>query len=128
MKFVSDSFCLATEYPGPTTQYKKHNIEQIRIPFVDTTAATAEGLRIGAAAIKKHLASKPNGKVFIHCKGGIARASTMTLAHYVLNKGDTDVEARARWMKDKRHVVFEGVAEFGSIREIVEEMKSREKK
>ena len=116
------NMCL--EYPGPTREYEKHGIEQLRLPFVDTESVSASGLIKGAAKIKQHLSDRPDGKIFIHCKGGIARASTMTLAHYVLNERDTDVDGRVRWMKAKRGVVFEGVKGFGVVKELVEGVKT----
>ncbi len=116
---------MTIEYPGPVGGYNKYGIEQLRLPFVDTTPPSADGLRKGAAFIKSHLEANPKGKVYIHCKGGIARASTMTLAHYILNHNETDTGKRIAEMISRRPVVFAGVQEFRSIRELVNEVRKR---
>tara|TARA_B110000305_G_scaffold232060_1_gene286420 strand:+ start:180 stop:434 length:255 start_codon:yes stop_codon:yes gene_type:complete len=79
---------------------------------------------MGAAFIKRRLKEKPGSRIFIHCKGGIARASCMTLSHFILNENvvtDAGVASVLLDMKAKRPVVYEGTGEFWSIRRLLEE-------
>lgn len=107
------------EYPGPQNHYKHYGVEQLRLPRVDTTVPYVEQLKLGAAFILKRKMEEPDARIFIHCKGGIARASCMTLAHYILNKSVKDTKKQLGIMKEKRPVVFEGVADFHSIQTLV---------
>ncbi|GMH52533.1 hypothetical protein TL16_g06061 [Triparma laevis f. inornata] len=97
------------EYPGPQNHYKHYGVEQLRLPRVDTTVPYVEQLKLGATFILKRKMEEPDARIFIHCKGGIARASCMTLAHYILNKSVKDTKKQLGIMKEKRPVVFEGV-------------------
>ncbi|GMI01937.1 hypothetical protein TrVE_jg4657 [Triparma verrucosa] len=107
------------EYPGPKNHYKKYGVEQLWLPRVDTTVPYVSQLREGAKFIQRRKAEEPNARIFVHCKGGIARASCMSLAHYIVNKGVRDPKKQLVWMKSKRHVVFEGVADFHSIKTLL---------
>ena len=48
----------------------------------------------------------PPANVSTHCKGGIARASTMSLAHYIINRGEDRMEAAYASSRRKRSVVL----------------------
>eukprot|EP01051_Picozoa_sp_SAG22_P014417 SAG22_NODE_1748_length_3664_cov_10.806171_2_plen_343_part_00 len=56
-------------------------------------------------------------RVFVHCKGGIARASTMSLAHYIINKNKEATKA-AGCMKGQRKQVEAKVCKYNSIKEL----------
>jgi protein-tyrosine phosphatase len=55
--------------------------------------------------IAEFRAQNPGKRVFVHCKGGIARASTMTLAHAILNRGE-DPHVAIKEMQRNRHVLW----------------------
>ena len=75
-------------------------------------------LRRGAAFMKERLENMPAGKrIYVHCKGGIARASTMSLAHYIINRGEDPYEAVDK-LKAKRSVVLRSAAEYEGVRAI----------
>jgi len=127
MPFPSDIATLATEpynvglivnmcreYNGAKPQMKEYGIVQCHLPHQDTTAPTYESLVEGCVHIKQFKKHNPTKRVYIHCKGGIARASTMTLAHYVVNEGQDPLVA-IRCMKSKRPVIFQGVKDFPAI-------------
>jgi atypical dual specificity phosphatase len=105
------------EYSGPTKEYAKHGIEQLRLPHVDTCAPSVESLVLGAAFVKRKLAENPGKRVYIHCKGGIARASTMSLAHYLLNEG-LDPKKHVDVIRAKRYVVMREVCEYNCLQEL----------
>ena len=67
-------------------------------------------------------ARNPGKRVYVHCKGGIARASTMSLAYYVRNEGIPASEAIAM-MRKKRYIVMGGVKSYPAIVRLEEERK-----
>ena len=110
------------EYPGPVSEYRRLGVEQLRLPTVDTTVPKPEDLRRGAEFVKRYGGDR--GRVFVHCKGGIGRASAMSLAHYIVNEGcgtEEKVKEKVKWMKGKREVVYEGVGDYWAIKQLVEE-------
>lgn len=111
---------MCREYNGATAKMTKVGIVQCHLPHQDTTAPSYESLVEGCAAIRQFKTDNPKRRVYVHCKGGIARASTMSLAHYVVNEGQDPVVA-IRCMKSKRPVVFEGVKDFPAILRLNEE-------
>eukprot|EP00592_Proboscia_alata_P021174 CAMPEP_0194406726 /NCGR_PEP_ID=MMETSP0176-20130528/4830_1 /TAXON_ID=216777 /ORGANISM="Proboscia alata, Strain PI-D3" /LENGTH=342 /DNA_ID=CAMNT_0039206017 /DNA_START=46 /DNA_END=1071 /DNA_ORIENTATION=- len=111
---------MCREYLGATVQMKKHNIVQCHLPHQDTTAPSYESLVRGCACIQQFKKDHPTKRVYIHCKGGIARASTMTLAHYVCNE-DQDPLVAVQTMNAKRPVVFTGVRDFPAILKLNDE-------
>jgi len=115
---------MCVEWPGPQAEYAKHGIVQCRLPHVDTCAPREAALREGAAFIAEFRAQNPGKRVFVHCKGGIARASTMTLAHAILNRGE-DPHVAIKEMQRNRHVVMETVVEYESIASIVRSVASK---
>eukprot|EP00638_Chattonella_subsalsa_P010363 CAMPEP_0117742704 /NCGR_PEP_ID=MMETSP0947-20121206/5697_1 /TAXON_ID=44440 /ORGANISM="Chattonella subsalsa, Strain CCMP2191" /LENGTH=134 /DNA_ID=CAMNT_0005559263 /DNA_START=562 /DNA_END=963 /DNA_ORIENTATION=- len=86
---------MCAEYAGPVKEYQKYGIEQLQLATFDTTSPTYNHLEIGIAFISKCVADHKDhkGRVFIHCKGGVGRATTMALA-YLISKG---TEPQAGW-------------------------------
>ncbi len=105
---------MCREYNGATHEMRTHGIVQCYLPHQDTTAVSYKSLVTGCAYIRQFRKHNPNKRVFVHCKGGIGRASTMTLAHFVKNEG-RDPEGAIMEMKAKRHVIFTGVKNYPGI-------------
>lgn len=134
MPFASDAEILAkyynvcavvnmcVEWRGPKKAYGKYGIVQCWLPTQDTCIPSVTDLKRGAAFIQEQLAANPGKRVFIHCKGGIGRASTMTLAHYLINRRDVPREAMDR-IRAHRPVARD-VTNYASIREIVKELEA----
>lgn len=116
---------MCREYKGATYEMRKHGIAQCHLPHQDTTAVSYESLLTGCAYIRQFRKHNPNKRVFVHCKGGIGRASTMTLGHYVKNEGRDPEEAIVE-MKAKRHVVFTGVKDYPGILRLNQERLTKE--
>lgn len=116
---------MCREFNGAVDEMKIYNIVQCHLPHQDTTAPTYESLVKGCAHIQQFKKHNPTKRVYIHCKGGIARASTMTLAHYVCNE-DQDPSVAILTMQSKRHVVFTGVQNFDGIIRLNDERLSRQ--
>ena len=109
---------MCSEWDGPLQAYERYGIQQLRLPFQDTTAPHETALRRGAAFMKERLENMPAGKrIYVHCKGGIARASTMSLAHYIINRGEDPYQAVDK-LKAKRSVVLRSAAEYEGVRAI----------
>ena len=134
MPFPSDAATLAAppfnvvavvnmcrEWPGPQTAYERVGITQLRLPHQDTLAPKYAALMRGCAFIRQQLDLNPGKRVYVHCKGGIARASTMTLSHYIVNRKCTNAEAKIEEMKAMRPMVMRSVTKYGAIRRLMAE-------
>ena len=117
---------MCQEWPGPAEAYARHGIAQLRLPCVDTCAPPVDKLRAGAAFIAAQRAAHPGKRVYVHCKGGIARASTMSLAHCVVNRGE-DPHAAVERLKARRPIVLRAVAEYPAIVELAAEQREKTK-
>jgi len=115
---------MCREWKGAVDEMKDRGIVQIRLPTQDTTAVSYESLVEGCAAIRDFRAENPRKRVYVHCKGGIGRASTMTLAHYIVNEREDPSVALSR-MKSKRPVVYLGVAKYEGVVRLNEERLER---
>ncbi|GMI40443.1 hypothetical protein TeGR_g9082 [Tetraparma gracilis] len=104
----------------------QHNIEQLRLPTLDTCAPKEADLRKGAEWIRQRKKEHPGKRVYVHCKGGIGRASTMTLSHLVLN-GGRDVEEAVDDIKRLRPVVMREVIEYQCLVNIAQQQKQKTK-
>lgn len=105
---------MCREWPGPQGAYKAHNITQLRLQTQDTCMPSEANLRKGAKFIAEQLERNPGKRVYVHCKGGIARASTMSLAHYILNRSCDPITKIAQ-MKADRFVVMTEVAQYRTV-------------
>ena len=117
---------MCREYNGATHEMKKYGIAQCHLPHQDTTAVSYESLVTGCTYIRQFRKHNPNKRVFVHCKGGIGRASTMTLGHLVKNEGK-DPEVAIKDMKVKRPIVYTGVKDYPGIARLNEERLSKQK-
>ena len=117
---------MCREYKGATRAMEEHGIVQCHLPHQDTTAVTYESLLEGCSAIRAYRAKHPDKRVYVHCKGGIGRASTMTLAHYIVNGGEDPAVALNR-MKSQRHVVYLGIAKYPGIVRLNEERLAKQR-
>mmetsp|Transcript_12627 Transcript_12627/g.29719 ORF Transcript_12627/g.29719 Transcript_12627/m.29719 type:complete len:323 (+) Transcript_12627:83-1051(+) len=113
---------MCREYPGSTGQQRRYGVEQVWLPTQDTCAPTYESVVKGCQMISAFKARNPGKRVYVHCKGGIARASTMSLAYYVRNEGIPASEAIAM-MRKKRYIVMGGVKSYPAIVRLEEERK-----
>ena len=105
---------MCREYPGATTAMKQYGIVQVHLPQQDTTAVSYETLVTGCQYIRQYQKQHPTKRIYIHCKGGIARASTMTLAHYIVNE-NLDPSLAMTTMKAQRPIVLASVKNLPAI-------------
>ena len=111
---------MCKEWAGPQDEYAQYGIQQVRLPTVDTVSPSTDDLERGVRFIGEILKKKKEsglvtGKVYIHCKGGIGRAATMSLAWYV-SKGHTIDEA-FKLVKSKRSIISARVKTYKALQE-----------
>ena len=110
---------MCVEYAGPTAEYAKLGLPQCRLPTQDTCMPRAADLREGAEFIAAQRAAHPEKRVLVHCKGGMGRAATMALAHYILNRG-RDKDDALEMLKTKRSCVAKTIGTYPCIAELVD--------
>lgn len=87
------------EYAGPTEQYRKYQIEQMRMPTIDFTHPSYEDVCRAVEFIERQI---DNGKtVYIHCKAGRGRSATVAICWLMKAKQISAEEAQA-WLTEKR--------------------------
>ena len=91
----------------------------IWIPTEDHTAPTPDQLEFGVSVLEKIVAI--GKKVYVHCKNGHGRASTLVAA-YLIKKGKTLEEAIA-FIKLKRSSVHLGETQKQALREFAQSLK-----
>lgn len=111
---------MCREWPGPVAEYDRFGIVQLHLPHQDTLAPEYDALLRGCEFIREQRRTRPDKRVYVHCKGGIARASTMSLAHYVVNHG-ADPAARIEEMKAVRPMVMRGIVAYPALRRLAAE-------
>jgi atypical dual specificity phosphatase len=65
------------EYSGPTFQYNRLGMKQLRLPTVDHFEPSASQLQEAMAFIKDY--QKKGEKVYVHCKAGHGRAAAVAM-------------------------------------------------
>ena len=92
LPFACDVEELANEPTGAVNVFRvdgppqawRYGIQQLRLPFQDTTAPR-DGLRRGAAFMKERRENMPAGKSMCTARAA-SRALTMSLAHYIMSR------------------------------------------
>ncbi|CEG47650.1 phosphatidylinositol phosphatase [Plasmopara halstedii] len=92
---------LCDEYAGPEKQYRRHHIQQLRLPTVDHSEPSLAALEEAVAFIKSQ---KQQGvRTYVHCKGGTGRSAAVVLCWLVASREMTPREAQ-NYLNEKRHV------------------------
>ncbi len=90
------------EYEGPIVEYRKFQIEQLRIPTTDFTHPKLADVQRAVEFTQQHAQS---GKtVYIHCKAGRARSATVAICWLMKYRGLTMEEAQATLLSARPHV------------------------
>jgi len=90
------------EYIGPIHLYKQYNITQFHIPSMDFTAPTTKEIISAVEFISDH-DSKGN-TVYLHCKGGKGRSTTVAVCYLMKKYNISAQEALKRIMKQRPQV------------------------
>merc|ERR1740121_1721953 len=95
---------MAAEWPGPTTGYSRAGIVQLRLATLDTTPPLLEDIRTAVAFVQRRLKENGDkGRVYIHCKGGRGRATSVVISSLMALDGVSAKEA-FKDVKTKRPV------------------------
>ncbi len=86
----------------------------IWIPVKDHAAPTPDQLEFGVSVLEKIVAMQK--KVYVHCKNGHGRASTLVAA-YLIKKGKT-LEETVAFIKSKRSSIHLGEAQKQALRSL----------
>mmetsp|Transcript_131406 Transcript_131406/g.227524 ORF Transcript_131406/g.227524 Transcript_131406/m.227524 type:complete len:257 (-) Transcript_131406:40-810(-) len=87
------------EYTGPTKQYAKAGIKQLRIPTMDFHMPSYQHVTQALQFIR----SQP-GVVYIHCKAGRGRAATVAACWIISSQKVTPLEAQSKLKQIRPHV------------------------
>ena len=90
------------EYEGPVEQYKKFNIEQMRMPTIDFTHPKFEDVTRAVQFMDEQIAA--GKKVYVHCKAGRARSATVVICWLIKNKNMTAEQGQALLLEKRAHV------------------------
>lgn len=90
------------EYAGPTDQYSKYEIEQLRIPTTDFTHPKLKDIEKAVDFVQTHAAD--DRTVYIHCKAGRARSATVALCWLMKHRGMSMQEAQQALLKARSHI------------------------
>ena len=90
------------EYTGPTEQYSKYKIEQLRIPTTDFTHPKLPDVERAVDFVQENASQQRT--VYIHCKAGRARSATVALCWLMKHRGMSMDEAQQALLKARPHV------------------------
>jgi len=90
------------EYQGPVQTYQQHGIQQLYIPVVDYTSPSPAQLDQAVTFIERY--RQKGEKVYIHCKAGKGRSTTVCLC-YVMKAHNLSAQQALRMIIDHRHQV-----------------------
>ena len=103
------------EYPGPVKTYKKHAIDQLRIPVLDYCSPTAEQIENGLEYIQRQ--KERGNKVYVHCKAGRGRSATIALCWLIRSRDLSPSDAMEELIK-KRKLVNRNLHHRKAVQEI----------
>jgi len=90
------------EYRGPLHLYNKFNLKLMEIPAIDFTAPRIEEINKAVEFIAEH--DKKGETVYLHCKGGKGRSTTVAVCYFMKKYNITAQEALKRMMKRRPQV------------------------
>ncbi|CAI5731267.1 unnamed protein product [Hyaloperonospora brassicae] len=92
---------LCDEYSGPVRQYKRHHVQQLRLPTIDHFEPSLEALEAAVAFLQ--VQQQRGVRTYVHCKGGSGRSAAVALCWLVATRQMDPREAQA-YLSEKRHV------------------------
>ena len=90
------------EYPGPTEEYEKFGIAQLRVPTVDFTHPTFESVERAVTFMEEQ--ADAGNKIYVHCKAGRARSATVVMCWLIKRDQITAQQAQQRLLDVRSHV------------------------
>lgn len=90
------------EYPGPTEEYEKFGIAQLRVPTVDFTHPTLDSVERAVTFMEEQ--ADAGNKIYVHCKAGRARSATVVVCWMIKRDQVTAKQAQQTLLKIRSHV------------------------
>ena len=90
------------EYEGPVEQYRKFEIEQLRIPTVDFTHPELSDVEQAVEFMDRHIAAGET--VYVHCKAGRARSATVVMCWMIKNQQQSAEEIQKQLNRCRPHI------------------------
>ena len=90
------------EYSGPTEEYERLGVEQLRIATIDFQPPSLVDVRRAVDFMDERIAL--GDTVYVHCKAGRARSATVVLCWLVRAKGISAEQAQQRLLEARPHV------------------------
>ena len=90
------------EYPGPIDQYKRCNIDQLRVPTVDFTHPSLASIETAVDYMDQEIAK--GHKVYVHCKAGRARSATVAMCWLIRHRGMSPEQAQTLLLEKRPHI------------------------
>lgn len=90
------------EYEGPVAEYKKHGIEQMRMPTIDFTHPKFEDVSRAVEFMDAQVAA--GKKIYVHCKAGRARSATVVLCWLIKHEKMTAAAGQKLLLEKRAHV------------------------
>ncbi|MFK7765749.1 MAG: dual specificity protein phosphatase family protein [Mariniblastus sp.] len=106
------------EYEGPVKEYKKHDIEQFRMPTIDFTHPDFDDVCKAVEFVEANVAQQKT--VYIHCKAGRARSATVAICWLMKAKQISSMEAQ-KWLLEKRPHINSRLSERPVVRQFEKE-------
>lgn len=88
------------EYAGPTAEYERFGIEQLRVPTIDFTHPSLESLESATEFMAQQIAS--GKRVYVHCKAGRARSATVVACWLIRNRNMSAQDAQQKMLAVRR--------------------------
>ena len=96
---------LCREFPGHVKLYKETNIKQLHLPVIDFSVPTAHQIETGVRFLHEHHVNQKNlTAVYVHCKAGRGRSTTIVLAYLLSIHNISPIEADAIIRRTRPHV------------------------
>ena len=117
---------MCREYEGPINEYQRYGIIQYRAPTPDLCQPTLQHIIDGCEFMHEFRRQHPNKRIFVHCKGGRARAATMALCFLLREENSMAVDVRdlMRVLTQRRRVVSSAIAKYPVIQEYAKHLAS----
>lgn len=90
------------EYAGPTDQYRRLGIEQLRIPTTDFTHPKLGDVAEAVEFVQRHV--QAGQTVYIHCKAGRARSATVAICWLMKYRSMTADQAQDALLAARPHI------------------------
>lgn len=115
---------MCREYAGPLAEYQRWGIVQHRAPTADLCQPTLRDIIEGCEFMHDFRRSHPSQRIFVHCKGGRARAATMGLCFLLREEGcsATDLTSMLNTMIRKRNVITPAILQYPVIHEYIKHL------